>query len=223
MAKPWQMAAQSKENARLCIRAAEMRARGMKWAPIAAELGLDMPMDAKRCAEAAYGLVPAEDLRTGRRVAADELDELRRELWEVVRNPGPRTTPSGAVVINPDTGEPYPDQAVKVSALNGLRAVNAAYRDLYGTDAPKQRMILNATASYEQIQAAIAQTRAEVEQAEREALGTGRDDEDDDDDGLAGVPALLPGPSGSYPPAGGSPVPPGERDGGDVQSRHAPQ
>ena len=188
----WKISPMSIEKAQTCIRAAELRARSMSFRDIAAELVLSSPAEAKKCAEVGYGLAPGEDLRMARRRAADELDEIRREAWKVVENPGYATTVTGKLVLIPDpeTGEEKPqlDKQAVIAALNLLKAVNAEYRKLYGTDAPKRS--LSVVTSLEEVNAEIERVRAEIEEGERQTLldvqGAG-----DDDPG--GPKALPPG------------------------------
>lgn len=67
------------EGARLCIRAAELCAAGRAYADIATELGLDSPLEAKRCAEVGFSLAPGEDLRMRRTaLAADNGGDFAR-------------------------------------------------------------------------------------------------------------------------------------------------
>ncbi len=186
---PWQIAPAAVEQAQTCIRAADMSARGASYAAIAAELGLSCALEAKKCAERGYGLAPGEDLRTGRRKAARQLDMLTEEFWAVYKDPGWATTVTGKLILveDPVTHEekPLADRQVMIAALNGLRAVNAEYRKLYGTDAPKQTVTISAASSLEEINAHIAKVKAEIAAAEA--------GDDGGDDGLGGVPALPAG------------------------------
>jgi hypothetical protein len=190
-ATPWLVPPSAEERVRLCIRAAELRARSMSYKDIQAELGLESALAAKKCAEVGYGLAPGEDLRMARRRAADELDEIRRELWKVVDNPGMATTVTGKLVLipDPDTGEekPQPDQMARTAALNAIRGVNAEYRKLHGTDAPRQTVSVVATAPLEELQAAVEHMRAEVAEAERQAAMDAY--RGPDDDGPLALPA----------------------------------
>lgn len=185
----WKMSPMSIEKAQTCIRAAELRARSMSFRDIAAELVLSSPAEAKKCAEAGYGLAPGEDLRMARRRAADELDEIRREAWKVVENPGWATTVTGKLILIPDpeTGEEKPqlDRQATIAALNVLKGVNAEYRKLYGADAPKRSISL--VTSVEEVNAEIERVRAEIDERERQAL---LDDQgpDDDPDGPRALP-----------------------------------
>ena len=60
------------EGARLCIRAAQLRAEGRPYEAIAVELGFESRVHAKKCAEVGFSLAPGEDLQTWRRLAAGE-------------------------------------------------------------------------------------------------------------------------------------------------------
>lgn len=185
---PWAIGPLAVEQVQICIRAADMCARGTSYATIAAELGLGSPLEAKKCAERGYGLAPGEDHRMARRKAASELDLLRRETWKILEDPGYATTVSGKMIIDPATKQPVEDRQVKIAAINTLRAINSEYRKLYGTDAPRQTVNVNATAPLEELQAAVARMRQEVEEAEAEALREAQGGGDDD-----WPPALPPG------------------------------
>lgn len=195
---PWRLPAGQAERARLCIRAAEMRSKGKTYVMIAEALGMDSPVTAKRCAEVGYGLAPGDDLRTGRRRAAEELDMMRRKLWDIADGTFYKVSANGTVVLDPVTGAPLEDPDAIIQALRALAEVNKHYRTLLGTDAPKLSASVNATGSVEDIRAAIEATRREIEQAERDAQGIVSGDEDD---GTAGVAALLPVPPGAPPAA----------------------
>ena len=161
------------DRARLCIRAAEMRSKGQTYGKIAELLGIPDAVAAKRCAEVGYGLAPGDDLRTGRRRAAEELDMMRRKLWDIADGTYYKVAANGTVVLDPATGEPLQDPDAIINALRALAEVNKHYRTLLGTDAPKLSANLSATGSLEDIRAAIEATRAELEQAERTATGHG--------------------------------------------------
>jgi hypothetical protein len=168
---PWRLAKTAADRARLCIRAAEMRSKGRTYVQIAETLGMENAQAAKKCAEVGYGLAPGDDLRTGRRRAAEELDMMRRELWEIIDSPGFKVSANGSVVFDPVTGKPLADRDAKTAAIRALAEINKHYRTLLGTDAPKLSANLSATGSLEDIRAAIEATRAELEHAEREQVG----------------------------------------------------
>jgi hypothetical protein len=177
----------AEEQARTCIRAADMRARGASWTEIMHELNLLSPAEAKKTVEAGYGLAPGEDYRMGRRKCFDELNLLRREAWKILEDPGPATTVSGKVITDPLTGMPVEDRQVKIAVINTLRAIDAEERKLGGYDAPKQTVTVTASSSLDEINAHIAKVRAEVEAAEAAALS------DTLGDGGNWPPALPPG------------------------------
>lgn len=162
---PWRLGKASEDRARLCIRAAELRTRGTRFDVIAAELGLDSAMTAKRCAEVGYGLAPGDDLRLGRRRAADEIDLIRVKAWEVYDNPGYKISGNGTI-IRDETGKPMPDQEIRNQALRLLTDLNKHYRTLLGTDAPRTSLV--ATAGVDEIRAQIEATRAELAREMRE-------------------------------------------------------
>ena len=171
---PWKLGKTSEDRARICIRAAEERTKGRKYDAIAELLGLDSPMTAKRCAEVGYGLAPGDDLRLGRRKAADEIDLLRVKAWEVYDNPGYKVSGNGVIILDPATHEPMPDQEVRNQSLRLLTDLNKHYRTLLGTDAPRTSVI--ATAGVDEIRAQIEATRAELA---REMRDRGIEDGDD--------------------------------------------
>ena len=192
---PWKIGPVGEERARICIRAAELRARSVSYRDIAKELGLDSPLAAKKCAETGYGLAPGEDLRMARRRAADELDLIRVEAWKIIDNPGYATTVTGKLVLVPGENgveKPQMDQMARNAALNTLKGVNAEYRKLHGTDAPRQSVSVVATAPLEELQAAVEHMRAEVAEAERQAAMEAYPD----DDGPGEMRALPPGQDG---------------------------
>lgn len=165
---PWRLPKMQADRARLCIRAAEMRSKGQTYGKIAELLGIPDAMAAKKCAEVGYGLAPGDDLRTGRRRAAEELDMMRRKLWDIADGTYYKVAANGTVVLDPATGNPLQDPDAIINALRALAEVNKHYRTLLGTDAPKLSANLSATGSLEDIRAAIEATRAELEHAERE-------------------------------------------------------
>jgi hypothetical protein len=168
------------EKVRLCLLAARLRTRKMKYTDIAAELGFANAAAAKRAVSVGLGLMPAENFAEARRQASEELDEMTRGVWEEIENPPPMTTVSGKIVINPETGQPYPDAVVRIQARRLLLDIQKEWRKLHGVDAPKQSVTFSGT---------LEDLRAEVEkkQAELAAL------EQNTHDGPGGSVTTLPG------------------------------
>lgn len=164
---PWRIGPSATERARICIQAAEMRARSVPYNKIAERLGLENGQAAKKCAEAGFGLAPGEDLRMARRVSAARLDQIATGLWDTYDDPGPMVNVGG--IVRDHNGEPVLDRNARVAALRGLIEVDKEYRKLHGADAPRQSVSVVATAPLEEIQAAVERMRAEVAQAEQEA------------------------------------------------------
>ena len=172
----------SMEKMRVCLKAANLRAQHKTWRSIASELGLANATEAFDAAQKGLALQPVEDLRALRRMAELRFDRLAREALKVIADPGPMVS-QGKVMYNDATGEPYPDNAVRVSALELWRKVQADWRKFDGLDAPKR--------SVTHIE--VADMRARSAELRRE-LGLG------DDDGLAGVREPLPrGPAPMLP------------------------
>jgi hypothetical protein len=178
------------EKARLCILAARLRTRRMKFTDIATELGLSSPQAAKQAVSVGLGLMPSENFAETRREVAEGLDEKEREAWRIVENPPPMTTVSGKLVLDPATGGPIPDAQAKIAALRLLLEISKARRQLYGVDAPKQSVSFTGN---------LEDLRAEVERRQRELDAFERGD---GDDGAAGALAIPP----RKPPSGGGSV-----------------
>ena len=151
------------EKARLCILAARLRTRRMKFSDIATELGLSSPQAAKQAVSVGLGLMPAENFAETRREINEELDELSRETWKLLDNPAPMTTVSGKLVINPATGQPYADRMAELAARRLLLDINKRRAVANGTDAPKQSVTFSGT---------LEDLRAEVERKQRELEAT---------------------------------------------------
>jgi len=155
----------AQEKVRLCILAARLRTRRMKFTDIATELGFASPEAAKQAVNMGLALVPVEDLGMARREAAEELDEMTRGAWVVIDSPGYATTVSGKLIIDPETGRPMPDRQAEIAARRLLLAIHMERRKLLGVDAPKQS--ISFTGSIEDL-------RAEVERKERELAAVER-------------------------------------------------
>jgi hypothetical protein len=168
------------EKARLCLLAARLRTRKMKYTDIAVELGFTSAQAAKQAVSVGLGLMPAENFTEARRQASEELDEMARGAWEEIDNPPPMTTVSGKIVINPDTGQPYPDAVVRIQARRLLLDIQKEWRKLHGVDAPKQSVTFSGT---------LEDLRAEVEKKQRELAAL----EQGTQDGPGGSVTALPG------------------------------
>jgi hypothetical protein len=151
------------EKARLCILAARLRTRRMKFTDIATELGLSSPQAAKQAVSVGLGLMPAENFAETRREINEELDELSRETWKLLDNPAPMTTVSGKLVIDERTGQPYVDRMAELATRRLLLDINKRRAQANGTDAPKQSVTFSGT---------LEDLRAEVERKQRELEAT---------------------------------------------------
>ena len=194
--KPWQLPPQILGDVRLCIDVAQMRAKGMSYPAIAAEVGLDSAFDAQKCAERGFGLsADDEELRLARVRSACALNLIKTELWDVIHDPGPATTVSGKIIVNPETGELFPDRTVKTNALKTLLEAEKQDRVLHGADAPRRSVSLIGSLPEADLDAAIREREAELaERKKRAALqgkviqlpaasDTGDDDQDDESAG----------------------------------------
>ena len=85
-------------------------------------------------------------------------DRLARETLKVAADPGPMVS-QGKVMYDEATGQPYPDNAVRVSALELWRKIQADWRKFDGLDAPKRSV----TAHIE-----VADVRARIAELQRE-------------------------------------------------------
>ena len=161
----------AQEKVRLCLLAARLRTRKMRYGDIATELGFANAMAAKQAVSVGLGLMPAENFTEARRQASEELDEMSRGAWQEIEDPGPMTTVSGKVVIDPDTGQPYPDKQVRIQARRLLLDIQKEWRKLHGVDAPKQSVTF--TGTLEDLRAEVAKKQAELAALEQ---GDGRPD-----------------------------------------------
>lgn len=118
-------------------RAASLRASGMTWNAVAAELGVTGPTAlrmARRCIRDA-ALVPAEDMLS---VEDAKLDFLEAKLTEAILHPGPIVS----------AGRELPgsiDMDRRTRAADALRRVHESRRKLHGWDAPARRHVTMST------------------------------------------------------------------------------
>ena len=171
------------EKARLCILAARLRTRRMRYTDIAQELGFANAAAAKRAVSVGLGLMPAENFAETRREINEELDELAREAWARLDDPAPMTTVSGKVVVNPDTDRPYADRQSEIQTLRLLLDINKRRAAANGTDAPKQSVTFTGT---------LEDLRTEVEKKQRELAALEQGD-GGGPDGSGGSVTALPG------------------------------
>jgi hypothetical protein len=105
-----------------------------------------------------------------------KLDELESGAWQHIRNPGPKTSVTGRVIEDPQTGEPLPDNVVRDSARNTVLKVVRTRMDLLGLAEPRKSMSLQASmqldSENESLQAQLAEAyRAALAEKERELAG----------------------------------------------------
>jgi hypothetical protein len=74
-----------------------------------------------------------------------KLDALEGGAWEDVREPGPKTSVTGSVIKDPQTGDPLADKAVRDQARNTVLKTVRLRMDLLGLAAPKRSMNLQAS------------------------------------------------------------------------------
>lgn len=115
--------------------AARLRADGFTLKDIAAELGFATDEGARKAVARALHAAAVDE--GGAELLALErmrLDDVIRRASEVVAAPGYVTSPRGELVCGPD-GEPLPDQAARLAALNTIIRASESVRRLLGLDA----------------------------------------------------------------------------------------
>jgi hypothetical protein len=155
------ISATATERVRLCNRAADMRAQHRSYREIAVELDLSSPAAAKMAVDQALAWQPVEDLRALRRLHAMSLARAGREALARVEDPGPLVS-QGKIMYNEETGEPFPDNGVRIQALQTWIKLLADERKFHGTDAPKRQVNLTGEIPTEYLQAQLAAVRAEL-------------------------------------------------------------
>ena len=186
----------------VCVRAAQLRAGHMSFRDIAKELGMENPKSAYEAVRIGLSLLPDEDVREARRLEILRLDRIGRELMALILDPGPLVS-QGKVMVDPDTGLPYPDNQVRSQALALALKLSAELRRFRGLDAPKRSVSLLAEVPVTEIQAHLDSLRAEL------GLPEGP--------GMLPPPVVLPGEALEVPgqPAGGEAEPPVPEPEGD--------
>ena len=150
-----------RERMGVCVRAAQMRARHMSFRAIAKDLGMENPKSAYEAVRIGLSLLPDEDMREARRLEVLRLDRIGREAMARVADPGPLVS-QGKVMLDPDTGLPYPDNQIRIQALTILLKLSAEVRRFRGLDAPKRSVSLLAEVPVTEIQAHLDSLRAEL-------------------------------------------------------------
>jgi hypothetical protein len=120
-----------------------------------------------------------------------KLDELESGAWQQIRNPGPKTSVTGRVVEDPQTGEPLPDNVVRDTARNTVLKVVRTRMDLLGLAAPRKSMSLQASMELDSENESL---QAQLSEAYSASLA-------EKDAELADLRAQLATAQGSGPPA----------------------
>jgi hypothetical protein len=90
-----------------------------------------------------------------------QMDRIARLLWAIADDPGPLVS-RGKVMRKDEDGTPYPDQELRLVALQQLRKLLAARRKLWGLDAPRRRANTLAAMTVAEIQRHLDNLRAEL-------------------------------------------------------------
>jgi hypothetical protein len=138
--------------------AARLRARRYSYDDIAAELGYADRSGAWRAVERARKQVLRDADESMVSYDLDELDEMAREAWKVLRNTH-FVVDRGEVVFHPETGQPLIDDAPILDAIRRLLDVQQRRAKLVGLDAPSRATVTHASAD---IDAAAAELAAEL-------------------------------------------------------------
>lgn len=115
--------------------AAKLRAHGASLREIASALGWQTEEGARQAVMRALRAAAVDE--GGAELLALErmrLDDVIRRASEVVAAPGYVTSPRGELVCGPD-GQPLPDQAARLAALNTIIRASESVRRLLGLDA----------------------------------------------------------------------------------------
>jgi hypothetical protein len=185
------LSSSAEDWARVCIRAANLRAKFWTFVKIAAELDLPSPKEAQRAVRQGIALIPADDVREVRRLEDVRLAEAGAKLLEIIADPGPLVSQGKIMTFTSADGveRVFEDRMVQVRAVEALLKVSAESRKLHGADAPKKTMVI----TQDMITERIMELRRELGDAADSipglALPSGSDP--DDDDGQAGVPARV--------------------------------
>lgn len=134
--------------------AAEMAAQGLTYTEIADELGFGDKAAAWKAVrrsrlEAAELRGNSNDIRND---LLAELDEQRRDLWRIIRNPPAQVSRTGKTVLDP-RGNPVPDEALVKDCHAVLARIGQRIAALKGIDAPRRSLSITAHAGPEEIAA----------------------------------------------------------------------
>lgn len=162
---PWAISPKQQERIRICMRAVEMRARGMEYTKIARKLGLPSGLAAKKCVEKGWSLSPGDDVYSARRTSAARLNLIIAGAFDVIDDPGPMVNVAG--IVRDGNGDPVPDRANKVAALRAATEADKAYRQLHGADAPRRAVNAHVVIGPENVDAQIEIVRQEIEDRRR--------------------------------------------------------
>jgi hypothetical protein len=166
--QPWQVSPLMQERAQLCVRAADLRARGWPYRDIAAEIGAGSPWDAQKAAEMGASFAPPDNVRTIRKLAEDMIMRGIRTANSLIDDPGPLVVP-GLGIVRDDDGSPLPDKTVVSQGISRLYDGAKQLAALHGANAPRQSVSLVTTMSAAEIRAVRDQV---MEQAREIGRGT---------------------------------------------------
>ena len=184
--QPWQVSPLMQQRAQLCVRAAELRARGLPYRDIAAEIGASSAWDAQKAAEMGASFAPPDNVRTIRKLAEDMIMRGIRTANDLIDDPGPLVVP-GFGIVRDDDGSPLPDKTVVSQGISRLFDGAKQLAALHGANAPRQSVSLVTTMSASEIRAVRDQV---IEQAREIGRGTAPpvipgQAENPDDDGVS--------------------------------------
>jgi hypothetical protein len=166
--QPWQVSPLMQARAQLCVRAADLRARGWSYRDIAAEIGAATARDAQKAAEMGASFAPPDNVRTIRKLAEDMIMRGVRAAGDLIDDPGPLVAP-GIGIVRDDDGNPLPDKTVISQGVARLYDGAKMLAALHGANAPRQSVSLVTTMSAAEIRAVRDQV---MEQAREIGRGT---------------------------------------------------
>ncbi len=134
----------TEEDAERDARVLRMLAQGMSYHDVvdAAVPGMANRGAVSKARRRALDRIVAPAVQEYRAEMLAKLDELESGAWQQIRNPGPKTSVTGRVIEDPQTGEPLPDNVVRDTARNTVLKVVRTRMDLLGLAAPRKSMSL---------------------------------------------------------------------------------